>query len=493
MLNTFIEPDTKPHRLIDLSSRNKSSLHISLSILKLRDKINKGLGSEITPVEWIWCISNEQSWQELSSKERLELSVKIWETSLRVKWLFDSLICRLAWFYSGKSNTICKYIQDGFKSWINLKNIPRNLSLELLIALGGENPKKQLAEITFNQNLTPSELGDRVKSVFPSIPIFREYISEIAPCFIKQDRINNDTINWLLRCLDEMQEQYQISSVDFILINISTEIAIKFPLLVAWLKKNYNSHQKQSSISLAARQNFRNLIGAINYSDFRDFVDLIIKNIPLGNNDEKQLRNRQLFWSNYSNSFMRIKILLPEQTYTIISNKFREDQDIVKLEDDGSNPTELCIFDLGNKGYIIEFFRGLGSEIRFFKKDTSIEKILFEDTSLSLQKIRSLGGEIHDHVYCWQSVCEKWLRKELDIVPNVWTKFFTYVDIHYVSHSSKKSNKPILKQNMEKRIEEKYLPYTYGYGLQELTNSQQKRREQSLYEWNATIRKLSSN
>jgi hypothetical protein len=42
---------------------------------------------------------------------------------------------------------------------------------------------------------------------------------------------------------------------------------------------------------------------------------------------------------------MRIKILLPEQTYSIIGNKFREYQDILKLEDDGSNPTELCIFD----------------------------------------------------------------------------------------------------------------------------------------------------
>jgi hypothetical protein len=74
-------------------------------------------------------------------------------------------------------------------------------------------------------------------------------------------------------------------------------------------------------------------------------VNLIVNNIYLGNNDEKQLRNRQLFWSNYSNIFMRIKILLPEQTYSIIGNKFREYQDILKLEDDGSNPTELCIFD----------------------------------------------------------------------------------------------------------------------------------------------------
>jgi hypothetical protein len=142
-----------------------------------------------------------------------------------------------------------------------------------------------------------------------------------------------------------MPEREQASSVDFILSNLSIDIAIKFPLLVSWLKNNYNNHQKQALISLVARQNFRNLIGAINYNNFRDLVNLIVNNIYLGNNDEKQLRNRQLFWSNYSNIFMRIKILLPEQTYSIIGNKFREYQDILKLEDDGSNPTELCIFD----------------------------------------------------------------------------------------------------------------------------------------------------
>jgi len=455
MLNTFIEPDTKPHRLIDLSSRNKSSLHISLSILKLRDKINKGLGSEITPVEWIWCISNEKSWQELSSKERLELSVKIWETSLRVKWLFDSLICRLAWFYSGKSNTICKYIQDGFKSWINLKNIPRNLSLELLIALGSENPKKQLAEITFNQNLTPSELGDRVKSVFPSIPIFREYISEIAPCFIKQNRINNDTINWLLHCLDEMQEQYQISSVDFILINILTEIAIKFPQLVSWLKKNYDSHQKQSSISLTARQNFRYIIGAINYNYFRELVDLIIDNIRLSDKEKRQLKNRQSFWSNYSNNFVGLKILLPVQTYLMISDKFGQDKDIQMLKDDGSEPTEICIFDFGDKGLIVEFFRGRGSETRIFLRNETINKVLFGREELSIKQVRALGGNVSDHVVAWQWACEKLLRKKYQILPNEGTTNFIGLSPRYGRYSIKTGlPEPSSQEDLQRRQEQ---------------------------------------
>jgi hypothetical protein len=195
------------------------------------------------------------------------------------------------------------------------------------------------------RNLTPSELVNRDKYTLPPIPIFSEYISEISPYFIKSNQVNSDTVDWLLRCLDQMPEREQASSVDFILSNLSIDIAIKFPLLVSWLKNNYNNHQKQALISLVARQNFRNLIGAINYNNFRDLVNLIVNNIYLKNNDEKQLINRQLFWSNYSNSFMRIKILLPEQTYSIIGNKFREYQDILKLEDDGSNPTELCIFD----------------------------------------------------------------------------------------------------------------------------------------------------
>ena len=75
------------------------------------------------------------------------------------------------------------------------------------------------------------------------------------------------------------------------------------------------------------------------------------------------------------------------QSYQIINDLLREDQDVKKLEFDGSDATEICIFDLGDKGFIVEFFRGRGSETRLFPKKDDIERILFGSRSLSVKKI----------------------------------------------------------------------------------------------------------
>ncbi|BAZ45120.1 hypothetical protein NIES4102_21370 [Chondrocystis sp. NIES-4102] len=83
-----------------------------------------------------------------------------------------------------------------------------------------------------------------------------------------------------------------------------------------------------------------------------------------------------------------------------ILGNYLNNQDISILLEDGSETTEVCIFDFGNY-FLVEFFRGNGSETRIFEKNTQTEQQLFH-SQLSIKKLRYLGlnNPIHDHVVC---------------------------------------------------------------------------------------------
>ncbi|TAE58443.1 MAG: hypothetical protein EAZ87_13495 [Nostocales cyanobacterium] len=282
-----------------------------------------------------------------------------------------------------------------------------------------------MVKIICEQNLTPNELLLKINNALPNIPIFKDYILEIAPYFTKQlHPVTLDKVNWLLRCFEQMEETEEITSVEYILNYLPASIVGRYPELVNWLKTNYNNSSKQSKLSSQARQKLRIWIGAVNYQDFYTLVDLIINRIGITEREENQLSKRKGFWNNYSNSFTRIKILLPVRSYQIINHDLRADQDVQRLQSDGSDETEICIFDLGENGFIVEFFRGRGSETRIFPKNDYIKSVLFGSQPLSVKRIRKLGGEAHDHALAWQWSCEKLLRTDYQIFPNAGTKNF---------------------------------------------------------------------
>jgi len=465
-LREITAPDHKPHKLIAIAEKQETS-DINLSIVVLNEKINHNRIDEISFVEWIWCIDNDKLWENLSPSEQISLSIKIWAISLKITWLYSILIRRLAWFYSGNKNVIASFLVNGFKRWSNSDSVQKNLVIRVIMALGENNPKQELVKIACNYYLTRSELLSKINYFLPNIPVLKEYVQEISPYFSKINPVTLEQVNWLLRCFDEMEQIIQIQAVDYILNHLSTEIVVRFPELVNWLKRNYNSSEKQSKLSNQGKQKFRDWVGAINYNDFCQFVDLIIKKISLTEREENQLKKRKDFWANYSNSFMRIKILLPTESYQMINNLLREDQDVKKLQFDGSDLTEICIFDLGDKGFIVEFFRGRCSETRVFPQKDYIKAILFDSESLSVKKIRSLGGEAHDHAICWQWSCEKLLREKYLILPNMETKYFI-------------------------GLPQEYGRYNISEGLSEPNLEKQYERQRQIQQWKLIISKLES-
>lgn len=139
-----------------------------------------------------------------------------------------------------------------------------------------------------------------------------------------------------------------------------------------------------------------------------------------------QLKARRDFWSNYSDRFERLRILLSQTSLDPIRHELQGD--IHFLENDGSDRTEVCIFDFG-EWLVVEFFRGRGSETRLLENNLRNQQILFGDSPLSVKKIRCLGGDKHDHVYLWQFFCREWLTTR-GIRPNTGTETYRNPKAH---------------------------------------------------------------
>ncbi len=127
-----------------------------------------------------------------------------------------------------------------------------------------------------------------------------------------------------------------------------------------------------------------------------------MQRLQLEDFEVNQLLRRSEFWKFYSDRFERIRILLPQKIFNTMGSYIKQDVDILK--DDGSDPTEICIFDFG-EWFVVEFFRGRCSETRLFPKNSKNQQILFGQNQLSVKQIRSLGGDTHDHAYLWQYYC----------------------------------------------------------------------------------------
>jgi hypothetical protein len=280
--------------------------------------------------------------------------------------------------------------------------------VQVILALRNQQAALQLAKIACEQQVNQTEFLNKIQGLLPTwITLFSEFIDYIVPYFSTIAFPNIQQVKWLLSCLDEMPNSQQIKAVNYLLTNVSNDIATRHSLLVDWLRNNYRNGENWYKLSDPARQRLREWIGGINYGDFQKLVDILLHRLDLQDFESNQLSRRRDFWANYSNRFERLRILLPKTSQIAIGYQIQGDVDLLK--DDGSDRTEVCIFDFG-EWFVVEFFRGRGSEMRLLPKNTRNQQILFGETTLSVKLIRSLGGERHDHVFLWQVFVPSWLK-----------------------------------------------------------------------------------
>ncbi|MBL1211345.1 EH signature domain-containing protein [Geminocystis sp. GBBB08] len=446
----------------------------------------------ISLLEWVYCLFNKHSWDIKNPDKSLSTSQKIWNFTKKS----DALKLRLFW----------RLVLDTFNP--NEKILPFSLadtypnfepqneydkSLIKIVNLLFQNSYEELAEICLNKLIQPDKLLTKYSlpyqiNVDDNLTLV-ETIKLTFPLALKTVKnINEKQINFLIETLNILSPYPQLKTVENLLNNISADVGGKYPKLVNWLKNNYNltgNNSRWNELSINAKKALKQWIGAVNYHDFEKLVDLMTNYLlKLAENcqsmsekiitreekkiimERNQLISRKIFWSNYTDRFDRIRILLPAFSIQILGNNINQ-EDIITLIDDGSEATEVCIFDF-DKWFIVEFFRGKGSETRIFPKSNELENLLFNSDDISLKQLRSLSiikDNVHDHRYCWQNDCETLLRSK-NILPNQGIRYFKIVE------------------------HQRRFPYDFNTGMPPLKQKQINDRNRQLIDWKKDIQQL---
>ncbi|WP_445629506.1 EH signature domain-containing protein [Nostoc sp. DSM 114167] len=416
-------PQCSPNQLIQLA-KNLPDATISIpSVDKVLQAIEQGKADLVSNLDWIYCIHAKPQWDRQNIDQFYKTSAAIWKVAISNSWLQHQLLWRLALYYGDRQEHIlAQSLVESFDVFANSDLTSQFLPVKIIRALRTTQAGRELAKISCEKRVNRTGLLNNIREYLPVwIPLFTDFIEEITPYFTTISSPNYQQVNWLLVCLDEMSDIQQIKAVNYLLTNVSNNIATNHSLLVDWLRKNYRNGENWYKLSDPARQKLRDWIGGINYGDFQKLVNLILNRLDLQNFESNRLCSRRDFWANYSNRFERLRILLPKTSQIAIGYQVQDDVDL--LEDDGSDSTEICIFDFG-EWFVVEFFRGRGSETRLFPKNSRNEQILFGESTLSVKRIRCLGGDKHDHVFIWQFFCRQWLANK-GVNPNPGTEPYT--------------------------------------------------------------------
>lgn len=429
----------------------------------------------ITLLEWIYCFFSKADWDKCNPNKSKSTSQRIWQIAQTKEPIKLRLFWRLVTFYVGQDDQVlAPSLAETFSQSFQPQNQKEKLSFKIIQYLKPPSSYEYLANICLFEYLLPDQLLKKQSlpwkiTINDQISLVEQIQIYFPDAFEKIIKPNEKQGNLLLTCLENISYQHQLTMVENLLIKVDSKIGSNVQGLVNWLKNNYGlsgNNSRWNELSPDAKLALRKWIGAVNYKDFEKLVDSIIDCIYLETWEKNQLTKRKVFWSNYTDRFERIRILFPSSSVKALKNSIILD-DITELIDDNSQDTEVCIFDF-DQWFIVEFFRGVGSETRIFFKTDKLENLFFKTKNISLKKLRSLPisiNDVHDHRYCWQSDCEKLLRQK-NILPNQGINYF--------------------------KIEEgqKGFPYSSMTGMPPLNQEQLKIRKKQLYYWQQDILKL---
>jgi hypothetical protein len=468
----------RPQQLIEIAQSLTVRESTFPTIDMIINKIDNHQIEQISLLEWVYCLHQKTEWDQENPRAQ-ETSDSIWKIALSHSELCQRLVSYLALYYSDcKTHELAESLVKAFPIFVKLAQGEQQFVVQVLQALQIKDITKvikALAQLICQHDLTPREfqkkLGDQIPSFIPAIANLHEYTSLYFTSLASPTELQ---INWFMRCLNELdvtqdtQPDPQSITVNQLLLNLPVEQAEHYPKITKWLRERYDRRSTSSGwhkLSDLAKQNLQQWIGGISYADFDRLAGKLLQRLFLDSTEERQrnqLRSRRTFWSHYSKKFQGdLRILLPQSSVHVLGTDSFPASDI--LLEDGSDPTEICIFKLGEL-LIVEFFRGRGSETRIFPHSVELENCLFSNSRLSVKRIRGKGGRAFDHAFGWQGICTRHLESH-NISANPGTTEFAGLPRHCNQ-------------------------YTPGEGLRRLNEDEKSERKRSLRTWEPEMIRL---
>ena len=386
------------------------------SIDELLELLDSGKGQQIRLLEWVMWLRGKQAWDQDHPDRAQSTACALWREALGNARLERLLNWRLALRAGGLDKArLTDSLWDTFNEYAEQRSdVP---VVRLLKGMIGSE-WSTIAAMAMQQRVRVQSLFTRLR--LPSLlSVIDEINAALVPVFLQSPRTKT-AAHWLLSCIQGLDTDAQVDAVEQLVRGVDAAEAADWSALHTWVLSRFGPHAENSlwsRLSAEAQQTLQTWLSAARYRDFERIVRLLTRHPPddalseEDQKDRKRLKNRSKFWANYRSRFEGLTILLPEATLDALGKQLShlQSSDVVPLAHDGSEESELCIFEF-TEGYIVEVFRGGCGESRFIPKDEFPHELLKKRT-LGLKDLRRIGAsETHDHVFLWQYSCERWLR-----------------------------------------------------------------------------------
>jgi hypothetical protein len=295
-------------------------------------------------------------------------------------------------------------------------------SVDPKVNILGEAFKRKIVPWHYLINIRLPSTEDTILSLLEALPKL------IHPKDQKNMHMKN-LIDWIQLCLEdthnEQYEQFRLNVAKALLDHLPTNLDMHKDIqgIVKWFHQYFNRFKENSlwhRLSTDQQKRLLKWFGELSYGDFKKLITKITSKLPLQYHEMNQLEKRSVFWSNYTNSFVNLKILLPSQTVNILGDKELESFNMGEIEvllESGSssikNSAEICIFET-KKFIILELFRGqVGTKI--YPNDPYYYQLLFNHNfsmEMLIQDSRYKAIQEFTHPNLWQITICNWLADQ---------------------------------------------------------------------------------
>jgi hypothetical protein len=269
------------------------------------------------------------------------------------------------------------------------------------------------------------------------------YLSEdIIECYYN-NLLNEDNLENLYHQLDVIisliEEKQNIENNSFLDLIINKKLGNI---------EDSNSKWYKLAIPADLQERYKRLKGVFEFQRFVDIAEYLTSNKNIhfssdkNSSDEKRLKNRSTFWSNYDERFSSVKMWVSEEDFRFM--KIDKPVDLKDIKQLKNINNEACVLEFkDNNLLIIEFFRLKDGMIHFnsliFDNQNNILKVKDMlnkynfDTSL-YEKLKEISNYTIRHNFLWQGWVDEFLRKR-NIYPNTsilnGKKFISPIKLSY--------------------------------------------------------------
>ncbi|MGF1736511.1 EH signature domain-containing protein [Photobacterium satsumensis] len=406
--------------------------------------VDQGKTAEISVLEWLDVVENEHHWSGLTEKQQYDACRAIWLAICTNDTLGNIAFFKAGLAVEGLPTTMVKPL-------LNTMDVVRHVPglnaldadrIDWLNAVKGKD-WSYLANSCYEHDSTPKR---RVKKLM--LPNANQYVKQLPVALVEcaPRSVTEATEDWLERCFNSFNAIKDKAQFCDALIQQYCDNLYRGELKTL-LSENCLPNVDESlwyEVSDSSRERLKSAFSLSSYFELdaiakRLCSDSCANELDIDDQQRKQIRSRTQFWSNYSEKFSRIRVLLPSNTYRLLERHgLTLSQQVNTFKSATEQCAEVIIFEL-DRLLVVEVLRGDLSETRFFKNTEWNAKRLLDGDFECLADIRDLPQtEVHDHMILWQYFCEKMLRTKFRVTPNDGVVYFAGIPKSVSYYSDKK-------------------------------------------------------